>query len=207
MGPEATYDISTSKVMLPKLASDGSNWSLYQEWVLNALTSKKLHRHVTGTTRKLEELTESGGVFFKRGSLAPLSDKEVEVHEDEVNDWLQKQAQVWEVIYSTVDKSTFLQIKNKSTAADIWKKLVSIHADKGIMFETDLLICLQNSHMAEGNNMHTHLANLTDLREHLTETRTAISDESFTIYICTSISLIPTYCPLITMLTTTACKA
>ncbi|KAG5640084.1 hypothetical protein DXG03_001282, partial [Asterophora parasitica] len=42
MGPEATYNISTSKVMLAKLASDGSNWSLYQEWVLNALTSKKL---------------------------------------------------------------------------------------------------------------------------------------------------------------------
>ncbi|KAG5633044.1 hypothetical protein DXG03_008705, partial [Asterophora parasitica] len=109
--------------MLPKLASDGSNWFLYQERVLNALTSKKLRRHVTGTARKPEDLTESGGDFFKRGSLAPLSDKELEVHEDEVDDWLQRQAQVREIIYGTVDKSTFLQIKNEPTAADVWKKL------------------------------------------------------------------------------------
>ncbi|KAG5633603.1 hypothetical protein DXG03_006943, partial [Asterophora parasitica] len=61
--------------------------------------------------------------------------------------------------------------------------------------------------MAEGDDMRTHLANLTDLRKRLAETGTAISDESFAIYIRTSVSLIPTYHPLIMTLTTTARNA
>ncbi|KAF5375901.1 hypothetical protein D9615_008263 [Tricholomella constricta] len=207
MGPDKTFDISTSKVMLPKLESDRSNWSLYQERVLNALTSKKLRRHVTGTARKPEELTESSGNFFKRSSLAPLSDKELEAHEDEVDDWMQKQAQVLEVIYGTIDKSTFLQIKNEPTAADVWKMLVSIYANKGVMFETDLLTRLQTSRMVEGDDMHTHLSNLSTMRECLAETGTAVDDTHYAAYIRTSVSLIPAYQPMISTLTTNARNA
>ncbi|KAF8059277.1 hypothetical protein FPV67DRAFT_1426522, partial [Lyophyllum atratum] len=127
MGPEQTFDISTSKVTLPKLSSDGSNWSTYKDRVMNTLTSKKLRRHVTGTARKPAELHEQSGAFFRAGSLAPLSDEELEKHEDAMDEWLQKEAQVREVIYGTVDQSTFIQVKNETTAAAVWKKLASIH--------------------------------------------------------------------------------
>ncbi|KAG6860130.1 hypothetical protein C0995_015365 [Termitomyces sp. Mi166 len=42
MGPDNTYDVSTTKLTVPKLAADGSNWPTYQERVTNAVTSKKL---------------------------------------------------------------------------------------------------------------------------------------------------------------------
>ncbi|RDB27836.1 Retrovirus-related Pol polyprotein from transposon TNT 1-94 [Hypsizygus marmoreus] len=204
MGPEETYDVSTNKVTVPKLASNGSNWPTYSARIMNTLTSKKLRRHVIGTARQPEELQERNGSFYKEQMLNPLSDKELEEHEDAVEEWLQKEAQVREIIYGTVDQSTFLQIKNEPTAATVWKKLTSIHADKGIMFETDLLMRLQTSRYVEGDDMRKHLTDLTSLKERLAEIGSPLSDESFASYIRTSLSLSPSYRPLFTTLATAA---
>jgi ABC-type hemin transport system substrate-binding protein len=88
MGPAADIsDMSSATtnnqtLSLPKLKSDSSNWATYSERVLNYLTSKGLRRHVQGTARKPETLTERGGSYYKTGSLAPLNDEELEKHED-----------------------------------------------------------------------------------------------------------------------------
>ncbi|PFH45895.1 hypothetical protein AMATHDRAFT_157348, partial [Amanita thiersii Skay4041] len=47
-------------------------------------------------------------------------------------------------IYETVSQSTFLQIKNKATAAAVWSRLVSIMQDKGDLIQVNLLTKLQN---------------------------------------------------------------
>ncbi|KAG6822952.1 hypothetical protein H0H92_011945, partial [Tricholoma furcatifolium] len=132
MGPEDTLDISSTKVTVPKLSADGSNWTTYHERILNALTSKKLRRHVTGTARRPAELIERNGKFYLTADedAKPLSDTEIETQEELMEAWLQKEAQVREIIYGTVDQSTFLQIKGEPTIATVWKKLASIHADK-----------------------------------------------------------------------------
>ncbi|KAG6863668.1 hypothetical protein C0991_004262, partial [Blastosporella zonata] len=100
-----------------------------------------------------------------------MTDEEVEEYEEKIEIWLQKEAQVREFIYGTIDKSTLLQIKNKLTAVDVWKKLASIHSDKGAMFETELLTQLSNSrfHTMDSTTMHKHLAGLTTLNERLAE--------------------------------------
>ncbi|KAG6912216.1 hypothetical protein DXG01_016348, partial [Tephrocybe rancida] len=132
MGPETTFDISTSKVTVPKLSADGSNWTTYSERVLNALTSKKLRRHVIGRAPKPADLHEHEGSFFLgQHTMSPLTDEEIADHEDAIELWEQKEAQVREIIYSSVDQSTFYQVKSEPTAAAVWKKLASIHADKG----------------------------------------------------------------------------
>ena len=84
MGPDDITDISSTNknLSLPKLRSDGSNWATYSERILNYLTSKGYRRHVQGTARKPEVLTERNGSFYKSGSLSPLSDDELEKHED-----------------------------------------------------------------------------------------------------------------------------
>ncbi|KAG6853014.1 hypothetical protein C0991_007455 [Blastosporella zonata] len=96
-----------------------------------------------------------------------MTDEEVEEYEEKIEIWLQKEAQVREFIYGTIDKSTLLQIKNELTAVDVWKKLASIHSDKGAMFETELLTQLSNSrfHTADSATMREHLAGLTTLNE------------------------------------------
>ncbi|KAG6815603.1 hypothetical protein H0H87_000211 [Tephrocybe sp. NHM501043] len=168
MGPETTFDISTSKVMVPRLSADGSNWTTYSECILNTLTSKKLCHHIIGKAPKLANLTEHKGFFFMgKNMLTLLLDKEIAAYKDEVELWEQKEAQVREIIYGSVDQSTFYQVKNEPTAAAVWKKLASIHTIKGAMFETDLLNQLQTSCYVESGdiNVCTHLTNLVVIKE------------------------------------------
>jgi hypothetical protein len=213
MGPANNSEMTESHnnhqsfLSLPKLSPDSSNWSTYQECILNAITSKGLKRHVLGTARKPIELVERNGDYYKPSSLSPLSDEEIEKHEESQDLYDQNQATVREIIYCTVDKSTFLQIKGQKSADLVWKKLISIHADKGGMYETDLLTRLQNARYTEGDNMREHLSTMTELKEHLAEMNMNISDESFVAYIQTSLSLTPTYRPLIITLSVTARKS
>ena len=97
MGPEIAPDMSSNSnqnISIPKLQADGSNWSTYSERVLNLLTSKGLKRHVLGKARKPVELVEDSGAFYKPGTLAPMTDSEVENHELQQDDYKQKQAAV-----------------------------------------------------------------------------------------------------------------
>ncbi|KAG6814622.1 hypothetical protein H0H87_007185, partial [Tephrocybe sp. NHM501043] len=121
----------------------------------------------------------------------------------------QKEAQVWEIIYGSVDQSTFYQVKNKPTAAAVWKKLASIHTNKSAMFETDLLNQLQMSRYVESGdiNVCTHLANLVVIKEQLAEISSPISNPSFASYICTSMSLATSFKPLFTALATASCTS
>jgi gag-polypeptide of LTR copia-type len=72
-----------------------------------------------------------------------LTDEEVEKPKEEEEAYEQKQAAVQEVIYQTVDKSMFLQVKNETSTADVWKKVISIHADKSLLYKMNLLTQLQ----------------------------------------------------------------
>ncbi len=154
-------DVSTSDIkvtQLPKLASDGENWLAYHEWVLNAVTACGLHRHLVGTALKPSDLVKTAGKFYLSATATvPLSKDDVKKHKDSIDFWEQNEAKVRELIYNTVDNSSFLQIKGEKTAADLWKKLTSIHGNKGAQFKEYLLSKLQTAHYAEHEDMCTHL--------------------------------------------------
>ncbi|KAG6865436.1 hypothetical protein C0993_008024, partial [Termitomyces sp. T159_Od127] len=131
------------------------------------------------TTHKPVALVERKGSFYHDDtSLVPLTDEQIDKIEDAMEEWMQKEPQVRKIIYSTVDQSTFHQVKGEPTAADIWKKLVSIHGSKGAMY---LLAQLQNTCFVENSEID--------------------------IYIHTSMSLAPTCKPLFTTLATSACTS
>ena len=206
MGPADISDMSSTSASnatlnIPKLRSDSSNWATYSKCVMNYLTSKGLKRHVLGTARRPAELVERDGDLFKPNSIAPLNDDEVAKHEEEQDTYEQKQASVHEVIYRTINNSTFLQVKNETNAAAIWKKVVLIHSDKGSMYEMNLLTQLHNSRYVEGDDMREHLMKMTKMKERLAEMNCQISDESFVSYICTSLSLVPNFRSLVSTLT------
>ena len=206
MGPGDLSDMSSANnnQALSKLRGDSSNWATYSERIFNYLTSKGYRRHVLGTVRKPETLVERNGSLYKPGSLAPLTDEELEKHEETVDTYDQMQAAVREVIYRTVDKTTFLQIKNESDAASVWRKVASIHADKGSLYEANLLVQLQNIRYTEKESMREHIGKMTELRERLAEMNAPVSDESFVSYLRTSLSLTTSYRNLFTTLSTTA---
>ena len=136
----------------------------------------------------------------------PLTNDQLEAHKNEIDAYEQKEATLCEIIYGTIDRPTFIQIKGKATAASVWKKLQSIHADKGFMFETDLITQLQTICYSDGDFMCTHLMKMTELHDRLTEISAPITNVSFNSYIRISLSLTPCYQPLFTALSTTACE-
>lgn len=123
-----------------------------------------------------------------------MTAEEVEKHEDAIDIYEQREAQVREFIYGTIDSSTFIQIKGNN-AAEVWKRLVAIHAMKGDMFQTDLLNKLQTIRYIEGEDMRTHLGIMKGIRERLAETGSTITDDSFNTHIRTSLSLTTRYRP------------
>src|SRR5271168_4870543 len=181
---------------LPRLSEDGSNWVTYKERVLNNLTSKGLMQHVRGTARKPIQLIEQHSAYFRPNELAPLSNEDLEEHEDFVDSYHQKEAQVREIIYDTVSKSVFLEIKDKSSAAGVWSKLVAIHEAKGTMTYTDTLTKLSSARYADGKSMRAHISTMKELRERLAEMGNPINDDQFSAYI--RASLTPDYRPLLT---------
>jgi gag-polypeptide of LTR copia-type len=170
MGPANISDMSSTPssnqtLTVPNLIADGSNWSMYSERVMNYLTLKGLKRHLQGTAHRLADLIERNGEYYRQGTLSPLNDEELEKHEKEPDEYEQKQASICKVFYRTVNKSMFIQVKNETDAAAVWKKIVSIHADRGSMFETNLLTQLQNSRYSKGDSMHEHLARMVEIKE------------------------------------------
>ena len=211
MGPGDTSDLSSTNyqaLSLPKLWDNSSNWATYSERILNYLTSKGYRWHVLGMACKPEELVESGGKIYLGKSKEPMTDKQFAKHEDAMDLYNQMQAAVWEIIYRTIDKTTFLQIqiKNELDAASVWKKVTSIHAKKGSMYEENLFVQLQNTRYDEKGSMREHLWKMTELRERLAEMNAAISDESFISYLRTSLSLTSSFWNLFTTLSTTSCQ-
>ncbi len=117
---------------LPRLKDDGMNYILYKEWIPNVATSKGLRRVLYRTAKKPVEMMEINGDYYLPGSLAPLSDGEVEKQLTLQDAYDQKEAQAHEMMYETISTSTFMQIKNEPTTATMWKKLTSIFEEKGI---------------------------------------------------------------------------
>ncbi len=124
---------STIKLLnLPRLKDDGMNYILYKEQIPNVATSKGLRQVLYGTAKKPVEMTEINGDYYLPGSLAPLSDGEVEKQLTLQDAYDQKEAQVHEMMYETISTLTFMQIKNEPTTAAMWKKLTFIFEEKGI---------------------------------------------------------------------------
>ena len=105
---------------------------------------------------------------------------------------------------SEIVKLWWLKVKNEVDAASMWKKVASIHADKGTLYETNLLTQLQNIRYTEKESMREHIAKMTELRERLAEMNAPVSDESFVSYLRTSLSLAPSFRSLFTTLSATA---
>jgi hypothetical protein len=116
---------------------------------------------------RLTSLRLRGKFYLPADDKTPLSADALDAHETSIDSWEQKEAQVRELIYNTVDGASFLQIKGESTAAALWKKLSSIHGNKGTQFEEYLLGKLQMARYAESEDMRTHLTTMNTLRERI----------------------------------------
>ena len=155
---------------------------------------------------KLAELIEKNSKFYlAANSKTALADKDVNEHEDLLDIWEEKEAQLHEIVYNTVDNSIFLQIKGQPTATKMWEKLVTIYSSKGsAQFKTTLE---SSNRFTNNGDMHNHLGSMSPFCEHLDKIGSPLSDAQFNAYIRTSLSLSPCFQPLLTTLNTTTCQS
>jgi hypothetical protein len=155
-------------------------------------------QHIKSTARQPVQLTECNGSYYRPNKLSPLSDEDLEEHKDSVDSYDKKEAQVQEIIYETVSKSGFLKIKDETSAAGAWSKLVAIHKAKGTMTYTDTLTKLSSAHYTDGKSMQAHISTMKKLQERLAEMGNPINDDQFSAYICASLT--PDYRSLLTLI-------
>jgi hypothetical protein len=171
MGPgPAEFMSSGSSIKissLPKLQANGENWVTYKERLRNHLTSKGLVRHVNGTAKKPAEVEIINDKVHKKGKPTPMDDDELETYYDSVADYEQKEAQVRDVIYETIPKSVFLQVKGQPTASKVIDKLVAIFEQKGQATIQETLNKLTNLCYTDGSSMNTHIGTMFEIRERL----------------------------------------
>lgn len=72
------------------------------------------------------------------------------------------------------------------------------------MFEMTLLMQLQNTHFVEGQSMQDHLIKMVDIQDCLIEAGNDISDDTFILYIWTSLFHVQMYWSLLVALNTAA---
>ncbi|KAF9254185.1 hypothetical protein L218DRAFT_886853, partial [Marasmius fiardii PR-910] len=185
---------STLKLVhrLPMLLEDGGNWTTYRAHIENHAVSKGLQRHLIGMAKQPEHTIEMGsdGRWYKAGEahlLALLNDA-MEKIEDAWDKYHKKEAQTREFIYKTIPNSIFVQIRDIPSAAEIWRKLISICEDRGLLIAVDLLTKLENIRYTDGENVRTHLTKMTKLREKLAQVGQPINDIIFVSNITCSFS-------------------
>jgi hypothetical protein len=169
MGPNSTMAVSSVKIHnLPKLKDNGSNWNTYKEWVMNTLTSRGLKRHVIGMAKWLTKIKlRDDGEYYLKGQMAPLNEDEIEEREVKMDKYAQKQAQVQDIIYETVSQSAFTQIKGERTAAELWKKLVTINKQKNTDVYGATLDRLTWMQCSEDEDVQKHITTMTNLKDNL----------------------------------------
>jgi hypothetical protein len=195
-------DSSIKILSLPKLQANGENWVMYKERLRNHLTSKGLIRHVNGTAKKPAEVEVINDKVHKKGNPVPMDDDELETYYDSFADYEQKEVQVRDVIYETIPKTIFLQVKGQPTAAKVIGKLLSIFEQKGQATIQETLNKLTNLRYTDGSSMHAHVGTMFEIRERLAEMGYEISDEQFATYIRTSLT--PTFRSLLTAMNAAA---
>jgi len=79
------------------------------------LESKGLLRHVNGTAKKPVEVEVINDKTHQKGKTAPMTDNKLEEYYTSFADFEQKEAQVRDIIYETIPKSVFLQVKGQAS--------------------------------------------------------------------------------------------
>ncbi|KAJ7193505.1 hypothetical protein GGX14DRAFT_588402, partial [Mycena pura] len=172
---------------LPKLKDDGSNWGTYKDRLLNAIVAKGLRRHAHGTAKAPPDLISRDGEFFFQGRIAPLSDTELEEHEDKLDEYLQKQAQVRQIIYETVSEATFMRIKSQPNAERMLAQLFGIYENKGEMVQMDTLTRLRSMRCLDDDDVIKHITEMQRLKEALDTMGAPLADAQFAAYIKASL--------------------
>jgi hypothetical protein len=113
MGPR---DRSEKLLGVEKLATDGSNWPLWQATLMSYFELKNLLRHVKGTAIRPPDPP----TFIAGHTLTEDEEAHVERAEDRLDKYLAREGQVKTQIMVSVSESLALMLQKMKTAKEVW---------------------------------------------------------------------------------------
>jgi hypothetical protein len=164
---------------VPTLLADASNWVVYRKLLFLELESRSLQLHLTHAEAPKEYSDLDGRAR-----------------------WAREEGMVKLIIASTVPDSTLYSIREWTCAKDVWETVTKIYQERSRPIVADLNRRLRNKRCREGENVHTHFRQLSDLREQLAELGKPIGDEEYTYLLI--ISLPSSYDPILTAIDVSA---
>ena len=129
MSPGATPNLTmlssnpSSILMLPKLASDGSNWIIYKTCISSAISAKGLIRFLTGTAQLPKAVP-------KYENLTPDQEIEVEAALVLTDKYETSQAEACNIILSSIPNSLAFKVIKTTTAKEMWDVVCQEHEGK-----------------------------------------------------------------------------
>ncbi|KAI0665646.1 hypothetical protein C8Q78DRAFT_985958, partial [Trametes maxima] len=124
--------LGDDSVRVPKLELGGSNWVLYKDRLLWAADAKGYRDHLDGTATEPvapQATTDTAARTAAPGAVA---------YEAEMAEWRKGEANVKQLIASTIPDSLFMKIRMKPNARAIWEALAQEFERKSRMVSVDL---------------------------------------------------------------------
>ena len=121
---------------VPKLASDRKNWVIYKDRLTLSVQARGLGGHLDGTTT---QPTQPAVTQAPAGRELTEEEKEkINTYEDDLKEWLQKEAIVSQQVASTIPDSLYLKIRGKPMVKEAWDLLKSDFEKRSRMFMVNL---------------------------------------------------------------------
>lgn len=101
--------------------------------------------------------------------------------------WINNDAKAMSDLILSISPAELKHVKTCETSKEIWKKLQSIHESQGPARKAMLLKSLIHVKMKDGDDMHTHLANFSDIVDKLENLELKINPELVAILMLYSV--------------------
>jgi hypothetical protein len=185
MNPAPMTDILTTGsckrdvfVSIPKLLSDGANWSIYKMRLDLTIKSLRLKGHFTDKLPcpTIPELTA------EKSNLAEV-DKAIEAE----SLWQACEARTYHVLASTLSDITLCKVYRKESIADMWKTVCAEYQDKTTLMQSDMQAAIQSMRCKENGNLRAHLDLMCKKKDDLAQAGVDFSNKEFTLWIIGSL--------------------
>ena len=111
-----TLKLGNDFLYIPKLASDGKNWVIYKDRLMLSVQARGLGGHLDGTTTKPTQPAVTQAPADRK--FTKEEKEEINMYEDNMKEWFQKEAIVSQQVASTIPDSLYLKIRGKPTVKE-----------------------------------------------------------------------------------------
>ena len=159
-----------TKITIPKLFSDSSNWVIYWNRLTYSLNAHGLSAHLTEDEPFDEHLA--------KGDVRGLTPEAC---------WRKGQGIVMTLIGTSIPDDVFNHISAGGTAREVWDALRQDYEDHTLMTTVDLVQWFRTKQCEEKDNVCTHFQELSDLHNQLAVIGKTVDDDNFTATLLASL--------------------